>query len=133
MASPMMVEERQARITAIRARQEELNTEFAGQTFSDDARTEFEELAAERAEHDRAIEELEQRRAYLEEQAAEPTNREAGAGFHTRRAGVARGDDIYDMSTIRSSVSSPRAGASRTARAVQACDRDGSVPGRPGP
>jgi HK97 family phage major capsid protein len=109
MASPMMVEERQARITEIRARQEELNTEFAGQTFSDDARTEFESLAAERAEHDRAIEELEQRRQYMEEQASEPANRESGAGFHTPRAGVARGEDIYDLSTIRSSVSSPQA------------------------
>jgi HK97 family phage major capsid protein len=108
MASPMMVEERQARITEIRARQEELNTEFAGQTFSDDARTEFEALAAERAEHDRAIEELEQRRTYLEEQASEPANRESGTSFQTRRSGVARGEDIYDLSTIRSSVSSPQ-------------------------
>jgi HK97 family phage major capsid protein len=108
MASPMMVEERQARITEIRARQEELNTEFAGQTFSDEARTEFEGLAAERAEHDRAIEELEQRRTYLEEQASEPANREAGTSFQTRRSGVARGEDIYDLSTIRSSVSSPQ-------------------------
>jgi len=107
MAPSMTVEERQARITEIRARQEELNTEFAGQTFSDDARSEFEELAAERAEHDRAIEELEQRRQYLEDQAHDPANHDRGTDFSVRRAGVARGEDIYDLSTIRSSVSSP--------------------------
>jgi HK97 family phage major capsid protein len=109
MADSMMVEERQARITEIRARHEELNTEFAGQTFTDEARTEFEELAAERVEHERAIDELEQRRAYLEEQSQREESREGGAVFHTRKSGVARGEDIYDLSTIRSSVSSPEA------------------------
>jgi hypothetical protein len=69
MAPSMMVEERQARITEIIARQQELDTEFRGMTFSDDAKTEFEALAAERVEHEGAITELEQRAAYLEEQA----------------------------------------------------------------
>jgi hypothetical protein len=52
MAPPMTIEERQARITQIRARQTELDTEFRGMTFTDDARTEFEQLAEERAEHE---------------------------------------------------------------------------------
>ncbi len=123
MALAMTVEERQARITEIRARQEELNTEFSGLTFTDETRTEFEGLAAERVEHERAIEELVQRRTYLEEQARSDENREDGAVFHTRRPGVVTGGDIYDLSTIRSSVSSPEAARTelheRSRRAIE--------------
>jgi HK97 family phage major capsid protein len=107
MAVSMMVEERQARITEIIARQQELDTEFRGMTFTDDARSEFEQLAAERKDHEDAIDELEQRSSYLQEQASEERNRESGAHFQTRRTGVARGDDIYDLTTIRSSYSNP--------------------------
>jgi HK97 family phage major capsid protein len=107
MAAPMMVEERQARITEIRARQEELDTEFRGMTFTDDAKTEFEQLAEERADHERAIEELEQRKSYLAEQAQDTRSQEPGAHFQTRRPDVARGDDIYDLTTIRSSFANP--------------------------
>jgi HK97 family phage major capsid protein len=108
MAPAMTIEERQARITQIRARQTELDTEFRGMTFTDDARTEFEALAEERAEHESAIEELRQRQDYLAEQAGEERSRETpGAHFQTRRSGVARGDDIYDLTTIRSSFSNP--------------------------
>jgi HK97 family phage major capsid protein len=107
MAPSMTIEERQARLTEIRARQEELDTECAGQTFTDEQRTEFEALAAERVEQDRAIEELEQRRSYLEEQARQGENREGGSVFHTARPGSVRGDDIYDLTTIRSSFGNP--------------------------
>jgi HK97 family phage major capsid protein len=107
MAPSMTIEERQARITEIIARQEELDTEFRGMTFTDEARTEFESLAEERVEQDRAVAELEQRRSYLEEQARQSENREGGSVFHTARPGSVRGDDIYDMTTIRSSFANP--------------------------
>jgi hypothetical protein len=107
MAVSMTIEERQARITEIRARQTELDTEYRGMTFTDDAKAEFEQLASERAEHESAIAELEQRAAYLQDQAGEERNREGGAHFQTRRSGVARGDDIYDLTTIRSSFANP--------------------------
>lgn len=107
MAPSMMVEERQARITEIIARQQELDVEFRGMTFTDDAKTEFETLAGERVEHEAAILELEQRSAYLEEQARQPEQREDGAVFHTRRPGAVTGNDIYDLTTIRSSFADP--------------------------
>jgi HK97 family phage major capsid protein len=107
MAVSMTVDERQARMTEIRARQEELDTEFRGMTFTDEARTEFEELAAERVEHDAAIVELEQRQQYLEEQAGRPESRESGAHFQTRRPDVVRDGDIYDLTTIRANFSNP--------------------------
>lgn len=107
MAVSMTIEERQARITEITARQQELDTEYRGQTFPDDQRTEFEGLAAERVEHETACAELEQRMAYLAEEAEKPEQREPGAHFQVRRSGVARGEDIYDLTTIRSSFSDP--------------------------
>jgi hypothetical protein len=107
MAVSMTIEERQARITEIRARQEELDTEFRGQTFPDEQRAEFETLAAERVEHDEAIVELEQRSQYLHEEAARPESREAGASFQTRRPGTVVGEDIYDLTTIRSNFTNP--------------------------
>jgi chromosome segregation ATPase len=79
MAPSMTIEERQARITEIIARQEELDTEFRGMTFTDEARTEFESLAEERVEQDRAVAELEQRRSYLEEQARQARTARAAA------------------------------------------------------
>jgi HK97 family phage major capsid protein len=108
MAVSMTIEERQARITEIRARQEELHTEFAGQTFPDDARSEFETLAAERVDHETACEELEQRSTYLREEAARPESRESGlGGFQTRRPGTVAGEDIYDLTTIRANFTNP--------------------------
>jgi HK97 family phage major capsid protein len=108
MAVSMTIEERQARITEIRARQEELHTEFAGQTFPDDSRSEFETLAAERVEHENACEELEQRSAYLREEAKKPEARESGlGGFQTRRPDAVTGEDIYDLTTIRSNFTNP--------------------------
>lgn len=106
MAPSMTIEERQARLTEICARQGELDTEFAGMTFTNEARDEFEALARERVEQLAAVEELEQRHAYLEDQAREAENRESGV-FHTARPGAVRGNDIYDLTTIRSSFSNP--------------------------
>jgi HK97 family phage major capsid protein len=83
------------------------STPSTAATFTDDAKAEFEQLASERAEHEAAIAELEQRAAYLQDQAGEERNRENGAHFQTRRSGVARGDDIYDLTTIRSSFANP--------------------------
>jgi hypothetical protein len=110
MAVSMTIEERQARITEIRARQEELHTEFAGQTFPDDTRSEFESLAAERVDHETACEELEQRSKYLADEAKKTENRESGlGGFQTRRPDAVTGDDIYDLTTVRSNFTNPHA------------------------
>jgi hypothetical protein len=84
----MTIEERQARITEIIARQEELDTEFRGMTFTNEARDEFEALATERVEQDNAVAELEQRRSYLEEQARQTESREGGSVFQTARPGA---------------------------------------------
>jgi HK97 family phage major capsid protein len=102
--APMSVEEREARIDECRSRQTEIQSQFEGLVFPDAERAEFEALAAERVEHERAIAELRARQEYLVDQADREENRESGAHFQTRKQGVARDGDIYDLSTLDRSV-----------------------------
>jgi HK97 family phage major capsid protein len=104
---PMTVEELEARQTEIRGRIEELNTEYAGQAFPEDARSEWESLNEERDSNEELIDELEARRQRIVELADNPENRDEPKQFHTRRPDVTRGEDIWDLSTIRSMASNP--------------------------
>ena len=100
-------EELEARQTEIRSRLQELDTEYAGQALPDDSRGEWNTLNEERDSNIRLIEELRARTERILELAGNPENREEPDVFHTRRAGVTRGNDIWDLTTIRSSVSNP--------------------------
>lgn len=119
----MSVEEREARIDEIRTRQQEIHSEYEGQVLPDREREEFESLAEERVEHERAIAELKARAEYLGTRASNGDNREAGAGFHTRAAGVARGEDIYDLSTIDRTVGPDRQAEELRDRALRSVER----------
>lgn len=107
MATPLTVEELKARQTEIRQRLQEIDAEFAGQALPDDTRNEWNELNDEREANETLIGELEARHARIAELAADPEHREAGATFHTARPGATRGQDIWDLTTIRSSFSNP--------------------------
>jgi HK97 family phage major capsid protein len=109
--TPLTVEEFEARQEEIRARIEELNTEHAGQAFPEQARTEWEDLNEERDENARLIEELKVRRSRIEELSKDPEHRDEPPQFHTGRPGVTRGEDIWDLSTIRSIASNPQQAA----------------------
>lgn len=100
----MTPEEISSRQDEISGRLKELDTEFAGKSMSDDAREEFKGLVEERKQLDELSEELEVRRQILESAQDNPQTREAG--FQIRKERV-RGDDIYDLSTIRAAVNSP--------------------------
>ncbi len=101
------IEEHEARLTEIRGRLTEIDTEFAGQALPDDTRSEWNTLNEELDQTVEVVGELRARQERVESLADKPENREAGASFHTRKSGVVVGDDIYDMTTIRSSVGSP--------------------------
>ena len=75
-------------------------------------------------EIERTVQQLEQRERRLEEYAREnPNAKEDGATFHTQRSGVARGDDIFDLSTVRASISNPQQqGSELRDRAMRAID-----------
>lgn len=100
----MTPEEIKARREEIKSRLKELDTEFAGKAMPEEERDEFKALVEERKSLDALDEELAVRRQIVEDEAAEPEKREAG--FQIRKERV-RGEDIYDLSTIRAAVSSP--------------------------
>jgi hypothetical protein len=93
-----------------RSRLQELDATYAGQYLdpdSDDGKefAERNEPAHRHARQDDPAARAARRdgRRY----AMSPTNREEGATFQTKRSGVARGEDIFDLSTVRSSVTDP--------------------------
>jgi hypothetical protein len=100
----MSIEEREARVDECRSRQREIHTQYEGQVLPDVERDEFEQLAAEIVEHNRAVDELRARLDYLGEQGDKETNREIGS-FQTARPGAARAkDDIFDLTTVDRTV-----------------------------
>lgn len=110
----MTPEEIRARISEIRTRLQEIDTANQGRYIdpeSDDGR-EWRSLNEELEEQDRTLQQIEARQARLRDLDANPEAREDEPEFHTRRAGAARGDDIYDLSSVRMSAASPEAAAS---------------------
>lgn len=106
---PMSIEEIDARVTEIRSRLTELDTEYRGQVLPDDQRAEWNTLNEEKDNLDELREELEARSQRVAELAGSESHQERGASFHTSRPGVVKGDDIYDLTTIRSSFTDPEA------------------------
>lgn len=104
----MTPEEIASRQDEITARLKELDTEFAGKQMPDEEREEFKSLFEERKSLDDLADELETRRQIVEDAAKNPEAREAGFQVRTERV---RGDDIYDLSTVRAAVNSPEQAA----------------------
>jgi HK97 family phage major capsid protein len=117
------VEDLAERDTEIKARLEELQTEFEGQAFHEAEKAEWDALQEEREDNDRLAAELSVREEAIRSLSSKPENTESGASFHTSRAGVTRGDDIYDLTTIRASVAGPGGAMSelrdRSKRAIE--------------
>lgn len=101
------IDDMQQRVEQIKTRMKELHDEFFPRPFPDVEKQEFEDLKAEQEDHKRTIAELEQRMAWLGEEADKPEQREAGAHFQVRRPDIVRGDAIYDLSTVRADYSRP--------------------------
>ncbi len=106
-ADPTSVEDLESRQTEIRTRLQELDTEFVGQALPEEQRSEWNTLNEELEDNDKLIDELRARQDRVRSLSADPAATERGSTFHTPRSGVARGDDIWDLTTIRSSVSNP--------------------------
>jgi HK97 family phage major capsid protein len=110
-ADPTTVEELEHRQTEIRNRLDEIHREAQGMRFNDAQRTEWNTLNEEREENTRLIEELRAREQRIRDIARQPDTTEEGAGFTTPRPGAARGGDIWDLTTIRTSLADPNGGA----------------------
>lgn len=103
---PMTQEEREARVTEIIQRLAELNTQYLDRAMPDAERDEWRELQAEKKEQEAVIAELRERRSVVEEFGEKEGAREVQP-FQTSRPNATRGDDIWDLSTIRTSIDSP--------------------------
>jgi HK97 family phage major capsid protein len=95
-------------------RAEELEEEFRGLPLPDDQRAEFAELKQTVDEIDKRVEELRARLAFIKTQAADERHAEpeqkAERAFQTRTPGAPTSEgDVFDLSTVRASVSDPAA------------------------
>jgi HK97 family phage major capsid protein len=99
-------------------RNQEIDSQYAGQWIDPESEhgQEFDRNDKRILELDKAMRQQEARAARLaaygtkddaEDREFEFIGSERGAQFTTRRSGVARGEDIFDLSTVRSSVTDP--------------------------
>lgn len=115
------VEEVKARIEAIVNRLREIDSEYASAILPDEVKSEWNTLNKELEEKRALVTELEARRQRVAELADEPAAREAPFNTRTHRV---RGDEIYDLTTVRTSVTSPQEAARElTDRAKEAIER----------
>lgn len=100
-------EELQARLTEIKGRLGEIDATYQGQRLPEAEEAEWNALNAELDEHTATVAQMTVREERLKAIAKEPENTSEGLQFQTRRPGVPTGDDIYDLTTIRGSVTNP--------------------------
>lgn len=130
----MTIEELRQRLAEITSRLQEIDSENAGAPLPEEARTEWNDLNAERDQTEELIGELEARSERIAELVAAPAEQResiADSRFQARRTGVARGDDIWDLSTVRSAADSPAAMRSELhERARRAVEMEARFPAR---
>lgn len=115
------LDELRSRLTEITSRLKEIDSEAGGKSLDDAQRQEWNSLNEEFEDKTKLASELESRQARVKQLAGEPEAREAGFNVAPERT---RGKDIYDLSTIRSSVASPEAAvAEMRDRAKEAIER----------
>jgi HK97 family phage major capsid protein len=107
---PRTLDEHVIRLGEIKTRQTELNEEYAGRDFPDDVKAEFETLQQKKLATKKTIAQLKTRIAWVQEEAENEDSTEDGATFNTARPGAVRGDDIWDLSTIRGHMGGDRDG-----------------------
>lgn len=100
------LEERRERLAEVTSEQELLRSEWADRRFDEPTRARFNELEGEKRDLEQFIAEKEKVNALVERNAANGVGLEE-PHFQTRRPGVTRGDDIWDLSTVERSWDNP--------------------------
>jgi HK97 family phage major capsid protein len=106
-------EELVSELEECRSRLTEIDSEFAGQYLdpASERGVEFEQAEQQAELLEKTIKQLDQRAATIQRHAQDPAHREEGTEFrslfNTPKAGVARGEDIYDLTTVRASAADP--------------------------
>jgi HK97 family phage major capsid protein len=105
------IEELEQRQGEIKTLLKEIDTEFAGETLPEEKRAEWNGLNEELESNKERIEELEARAARIVEIASngDDSTRENGDGasFQVAKPGSVRGNDIFDLTTVRATSDSP--------------------------
>ncbi len=117
--------------TEIRARLTELNTEYAGLPFPDEARGEYTELTDVDNEISRRVRELRAREEHARQLAARPASREAGVPEWEREADLQgrRTRDVYDLSDLRVDLMNPETSARQLRDRALAAVEQAQFPG----
>lgn len=102
------IDELVAKRDELKARVAEIDAEHAGERFSEETREEWNRLNTDIDDHDARISELKVRIERVAALADKPESQErTNDAFHVQRAGVARAENIYDLSTVRRSFDDP--------------------------
>lgn len=100
------IEDLEARLSEIEAELQEINQQYAGQRFSQEAKQKWNDLVKEREEKTATVEEIRARLEYLRESAGDPARTEPGAEFHVKRE--KRTDNIWDLAAVRQASTGPQ-------------------------
>jgi len=95
----LSIEEHEAELTELRARVQEIDTEYAGAALPDDVRAEWNEANGNIEAKVELLAELRARAARIKDLAPDPTHAERGATFNVGRTGT---EDIWDVAAVRS-------------------------------
>lgn len=101
------IDELRARQDEIKSRLKELDTEYAGQELPQESRSEWDKIEEEFEANAKTLEELEFRRDRVDELAGSEDNRERAIP-NVPSPNRVSGDEIYDLTTIRSSIAGPQ-------------------------
>lgn len=106
----MTIEELKELISELRSKLSDLNEEFRNQALPKDKQAEWDRFEEEIERNEKLLGELEYRQQRVDELSGKESNRESEerGAFQTRRPTAVTGDDIWDLSTVRSSADSPR-------------------------
>lgn len=128
MAAVVNIEDLETRESELKGEIQALDAEYAGQELPGEARERWNEKNTELESTRKLIDELKARSARVAELSHKPENVEEGT-FEPFNTHVDRRGDIYDLSTIRSSVANPEgAKGEMVERALTAVDRDAHFP-----
>jgi HK97 family phage major capsid protein len=119
----LTIEEREARLTEIQARLEELDAEFVGEALPEDRREEWNRLRDEQKENQDIVAELRKRQAQVAENGKDESRREEGAHFNV--ISHKSSSDIYDLAAIRIGMDNPFGGSQQLRdNALRAIERE---------
>lgn len=100
-------DELRAEILELKDRREEIDAKYAGERFTQDVRDEFNVLCDDIKDREETLDELLRREQIIVEASSKPDNIETVEMPQITRPGVARGEDIYELSTVRRSYDDP--------------------------